>query len=112
MKVNSPDAHVFVLIHKMDLIREDLRDSVLQEKDTEIRKKSAGMNLTIFGTSIWDETLYKVRQMNCTPSDHLFKIVKTGLVIHCLLFGAQRLSPGVPTDALYRDLRGRRGSPL
>ena len=60
MKINSPDAHIFVLIHKMDLIREDLRDAALQEKDLEIRKKSAGMNLTIFGTSIWDETLYKV----------------------------------------------------
>lgn len=60
MKVNSPDAHIFVLIHKMDLIREDLRDAALQEKDIEIRKRSSGMNLTIFGTSIWDETLYKV----------------------------------------------------
>ena len=44
----------------MDLVREESRNSVLKEKEAEIQKKSSGMKWTVFGTSIWDETLYKV----------------------------------------------------
>ena len=60
MKTNSPDAHIFVLVHKMDLVRQEIRASVLQEKQSEIVKKSHGLQVTVFGTSIWDESLYKV----------------------------------------------------
>ncbi|KAK2573419.1 Ras-related GTP-binding protein A, partial [Acropora cervicornis] len=42
---NSPDAKIFCLIHKMDLVQEDQRDTPL--------------DCTCFRTSIWDETLYK-----------------------------------------------------
>jgi Ras-related GTP-binding protein A/B len=59
MQENSPNAHVFVLIHKIDLIRKEAREVILREKEQEIRKKSSNMNLTVFATSIWDESLYK-----------------------------------------------------
>lgn len=56
---NSPDARVFVLIHKMDLVAEDHRDMVFQERQQLILTHSRGLTPTFFKTSIWDETLYK-----------------------------------------------------
>ncbi|CAM9654683.1 unnamed protein product [Chrysoparadoxa australica] len=56
---NSPEARVFVLIHKMDLVPEDQRDLVFQERQQLIQNRGGGMSLTFFKTSIWDETLYK-----------------------------------------------------
>jgi len=59
---NSPDARIFVLVHKMDLVAEEERLEILEERrvliDTTCR--SCGlMQFQCFGTSIWDETLYK-----------------------------------------------------
>ncbi|VDK73601.1 unnamed protein product [Litomosoides sigmodontis] len=67
---NSPNAKVFCLIHKMDLVSEEHRDQVFAEKEREIlcRSKVSAMNCGHYGhdvvrqcyrSSIWDETLYK-----------------------------------------------------
>jgi hypothetical protein len=56
---NSPDAQVFCLLHKMDLIAEDARDRVFAERSDGIRSRSLGIPVSFFRTSIWDETLYK-----------------------------------------------------
>ena len=59
---NSPDAHVFVLVHKMDLVAEEDRQSILEDRKRLIGEscKSCGVeHFECFGTSIWDETLYK-----------------------------------------------------
>ena len=56
----SPDAAVFLLVHKMDLVRPP-RAPVLERKAAELRAASRGMEVTVFGTSIYDESLYKVR---------------------------------------------------
>lgn len=55
----SPDAGVFVLIHKMDLVRGD-RQAVFKRKKNELQAASDTVDITVFGTSIWDESLYKV----------------------------------------------------
>jgi Ras-related GTP-binding protein A/B len=54
----SRDAKVFCLVHKMDLIPADKRESVFAEKSRRLTELSKPMNLTLFATSIWDETLY------------------------------------------------------
>jgi len=59
---NSPDARIFVLVHKLDLVAEEDREAILED-----RKRLIGESCTAcgvehfqcFGTSIWDETLYK-----------------------------------------------------
>lgn len=56
---NSPDAHVFCLLHKMDLVDASRRRSVYASRVEELRKKSEGTQINCFATSIWDETIYK-----------------------------------------------------
>jgi Ras-related GTP-binding protein A/B len=59
---NSPDARVFVLIHKMDLVAEEDRESILEDRKHLISEScmSRGVqHFSCYGTSIWDETLYK-----------------------------------------------------
>lgn len=57
---NSKNAHIFCLIHKMDLIhKEDDRQKIFKERSEELHQLSKPLNMTCYGTSIWDETLYK-----------------------------------------------------
>eukprot|EP01132_Coremiostelium_polycephalum_P001960 gene1960-2405_t len=56
---NSKDAKIFCLIHKMDLVPEDQRESLFRQRESEIRQLALPLKTTCFGTSIWDETLYK-----------------------------------------------------
>jgi Ras-related GTP-binding protein A/B len=60
LRQNSPQARVFVLVHKMDLVPEANRDQVFADKEAELRRLAGPhMPVTCFRTSIWDETLYK-----------------------------------------------------
>lgn len=59
---NSPDARIFVLVHKMDLVAEEEREMILEDRRRLIEASCASCgvhNFQCFGTSIWDETLYK-----------------------------------------------------
>jgi Ras-related GTP-binding protein A/B len=59
---NSPDARIFILVHKMDLVAQEDREAILEDRKRLIEDScvSCGVeNFQIFGTSIWDETLYK-----------------------------------------------------
>ncbi|KAH8099522.1 Gtr1/RagA G protein conserved region-domain-containing protein [Cristinia sonorae] len=55
----SPEANVFLLVHKMDLVRAPQKRTVLDKKARELRQVSGDMAVTVFGTSIYDESLYK-----------------------------------------------------
>ncbi|XP_054977866.1 ras-related GTP-binding protein B isoform X2 [Sorex araneus] len=56
---NSPDAKIFCLVHKMDLVQEDQRDLIFREREEDLRRLSRPLECSCFRTSIWDETLYK-----------------------------------------------------
>ncbi|KYQ93128.1 Ras-related GTP-binding protein [Tieghemostelium lacteum] len=56
---NSKDAKIFCLIHKMDLVPEDQRESLFRQKELEIKQVSLPLKPICFRTSIWDETLYR-----------------------------------------------------
>jgi len=56
----SPEAAVFLLVHKMDLVAGD-RAVLLERRTRELQTESGAVPITVFGTSIHDETLYKVR---------------------------------------------------
>ena len=66
----SPSANIYVLIHKMDLVVPSARESVYDERVRLVKQKTAeyvasvggdiaGVDLTPFATSIWDQSLYK-----------------------------------------------------
>ncbi len=55
----SPNAAVFLLVHKMDLIRQP-KATMLEKRASELRQASGDTEITVFGTSIYDESLYKV----------------------------------------------------
>ncbi|CCH59135.1 hypothetical protein TBLA_0B02930 [Henningerozyma blattae CBS 6284] len=62
LKKYSPDAKIFVLLHKMDLVQLDKRSQLFQimmEKLQLTSKEFGFPNLVGFPTSIWDESLYK-----------------------------------------------------
>jgi len=62
MEENSPDARIFVLVHKMDLVAEEERELILDDRKRLIEESCVGVGVQhfqCFGTSIWDETLYK-----------------------------------------------------
>lgn len=56
---NSSNTHVFCLVHKMDLIPEEAKTKVFEERVAMIKARSRDVQVTCFKTSIWDETLYK-----------------------------------------------------
>ena len=57
----SPNARVFVLIHKMDLVQLDYRDSLFLDRDEVIREHSGKFSedLVAYPTTIWDQSLYR-----------------------------------------------------
>lgn len=59
LKTNSASAKVFCLIHKMDLVQEELREDIFNERRQYLQSCSQGMHINCMATSIWDETLYK-----------------------------------------------------
>ncbi|PWN46269.1 hypothetical protein IE81DRAFT_2360 [Ceraceosorus guamensis] len=59
LKVHSPTAKVFCLLHKMDLVDATRRKSVYAARVNELRRKSEDIAISPFATSIWDETLYR-----------------------------------------------------
>jgi len=59
MEQNSPDASIFVLIHKMDLVSDDDRERAFTERSALIQSRSLQFKMKCFATSIWDETLYR-----------------------------------------------------
>jgi Ras-related GTP-binding protein A/B len=58
IKEHSPTAHLFVLIHKMDLIQLEKRADAYEERKKTVIDNSEGLEVVCSGTSIWDETLY------------------------------------------------------
>lgn len=61
---NSPEAKIFCLVHKMDLVQEDQRDSIFREREEDLKRLSLPLECTCFRTSIWDETLYRYTFVN------------------------------------------------
>ena len=56
----SPNAAVFLLVHKMDLAKGSSKAETLARKTKELKEASGDVEITVFGTSIYDESLYNV----------------------------------------------------
>lgn len=56
---HSPEAKVFCLIHKMDLVALEMQETVFNKRKEILIQISDKIQLECFATSIWNETLYK-----------------------------------------------------
>lgn len=91
---NSPDARVFVLVHKMDLVAEEDREAILLDRKRLIADSctSCGvLNFQIYGTSIWDETLYKAWSEIVTNLIPNIRLLETHLNNFCRMCDADEV---------------------
>lgn len=91
---NSPDARLFVLVHKMDLVVEEERESILEERHRLIEESCIGCgvnNFQFFGTSIWDETLYKAWSEIVTNLIPNISVLETHLNDFCRICDADEV---------------------
>ena len=104
----SPDAAVFLLVHKMDLVVGE-RSVVLERRTRELQAESGSAAVTVFGTSIYDETLYKVRpffgvslSLSLTPATGL---TGAGMVTHSAHHHPERGSALEASDDLCASVQ-------
>jgi Ras-related GTP-binding protein A/B len=91
---NSPDARIFVLVHKMDLVAEEDRAPILEDRKALIEETcvSCGVeSFQIFGTSIWDETLYRAWSEIVTNLIPNISILETHLCNFCRVCDADEV---------------------
>ena len=79
LKKYSPEAKVFLLVHKMDLVRENTGDALIKKR-TQLEQESTGLAITVFGTSIYNESLYRVRHFVILSELVILSLCVTGLV--------------------------------
>ena len=97
----SAGAVVFLLVHKMDLVRVN-KSVVFEKKKGELQSASGDFPVLVFGTSIYDESLYKVN-----PSSHprILSFPLTGIsqawssIVHMLIPNGAVLSRHLATLA-------------
>jgi len=97
---------------------------IFADREAELRRRSLPLEVTIFRTSIWDETLYKVRTAADAGDRHrhgrangpMRRLgcgdVTAGVVLHRLLADPERQVARDAPAQLLLDLRGRRGRAL
>lgn len=88
---NSPDARIFVLVHKMDLVAEDERQMIFEDRQRIIEAHSRGLSLQCFATSIWDETLYKAWSQIVTKLIPNIQLLKSHLDDFCRISDADEV---------------------
>lgn len=55
----SPEAQLAVMIHKMDLVAPEDQERVFLERKSLLQTRAGGLPMSVFATTIWDESLYK-----------------------------------------------------
>jgi Ras-related GTP-binding protein A/B len=98
----SPGATVFLLIHKMDLVRGP-KHVTFDRKKEELAASSGAVDIVMFGTSIYDESLYKVHlSFQCFTCMHRILIgclQAWSSIVHTLIPNAAILSKHLTTFA-------------
>lgn len=112
----SPEAAVFLLVHKMDLVTD--RAALLERRTRELQAESGTVAITVFGTSIHDETLYKVRHsithtlISSLRPLCVFELMSSGMVAHRALHHSERGRPIETLDHFCPSLQRYRGHPI
>jgi len=91
LEQHSPDARVFVLVHKMDLVKEGMRDDLFDERQASILELAGRLRVTCFATSIWDETLYRAWSTIVYSLVPNTALLESHLAEFCLASGADEV---------------------
>ena len=111
LKKYSSEARVFLLVHKMDLVRENV-DDVLIKKRAQLEQESTGLTVTVFGTSIYNESLYRVRCFINLPKAVISSFCALGLVPYRPHSNPQRKHPIETPLNPCTSVQCHRGHPL
>lgn len=103
----SPNASVFLLIHKMDLVRD--KQPTFEKRKRELEEASGDIHVSVFGTSIYDESLYKVRAGFCAISSLSLPL---GMVTHRPHAHSQRRRAAQASVYLCKSVQRDRSHPL
>jgi Ras-related GTP-binding protein A/B len=112
----SPEAAVFLLVHKMDLVAGD-KAAMLERRKRELQAESGTVAITVFGTSIHDESLYKVcRQhkhiLNSSSTVCVSELMGSGMVTHRALYHTECGRPIKTPDDFRPSVQRYRGHPI
>lgn len=91
---HSRDAKVFVLLHKMDLVAEEIRDQVFKDREEAIQeacRSYRGLTVRCFPSSIWDETLYRAWSQIVYCLVPNTKLLEDNLVEFCRICSADEV---------------------
>ncbi|KAJ1502295.1 hypothetical protein HMI56_002767, partial [Coelomomyces lativittatus] len=91
LKQNSKEAKVFCLVHKMDLVQEEMRTKIFDDRVSRIQECSAPLHVDSFRTSIWDETLYQAWSSIVYSLIPNVKLLETNLDAFCTASDADEL---------------------
>ena len=89
---NSKTAHIFCLLHKMDVFKTEVeRARVFEERSSELLKLANPLKIDCFRTSIWDETLYKAWSQIVYALMPNIKQLESHLTSFCDVIGADEV---------------------
>jgi Gtr1/RagA G protein conserved region len=91
---NSPDARIFVLVHKMDLVAEEDRQAIFEDRKRLIAESciSCGVeHFKCYPSSIWDESLYKAWSEIVTNLIPNIRLLETHLNNFCRMCDADEV---------------------
>lgn len=111
----SPEAKIFVLINKMDLIsggkkeKDEAYTRKVRELETRAKPVMGDTSLRCFGTSIWDQSLYRVSVLVNEYVAYLPGVLETGLVSNCPYSYSECEPVSSTLEYVLYDLRCDRG---
>jgi len=112
LQQHSPHASVFCLVHKMDLVHESRRDEVLKTFETAISENSCGFEVTTYGTSIWDATLFRAWSAIVSTVIPEIQAIQSSLDHCCDLCNADEVVLFEKNTFLLIAYANRKASPL
>lgn len=87
LRTHSPDAALYTLLHKADMLPGDRQAQLIKERRQEVEKRALPSLSHTFATSIWDESLYKAWSS----------------IVHALLLDVKRIE--LKLAAVCEDIR-------
>jgi Ras-related GTP-binding protein A/B len=88
----SPKTRIFCLLHKMDLVGENMKNEIFMQRKSDIENKIGNRFVVdCFRTSIWDETLYRAWSQIVSFLLPNIKVLEKNLKVFCETLNADEV---------------------